>query len=71
MYYYICPYCDPSPKSRLEWVKVEAVQCKYDKEDDCKEKHKCKDTLKCKKCKNEFRPNKAFLRDQKRKIKDG
>ena len=71
MYYYICPYCDPSPESYLEWVKVEEVKCKYDKEDTCEEEHKCKDTLRCKKCENQFKPNKAFLKEQKRKDKDG
>jgi hypothetical protein len=47
------------------------VSCKYDKEDVCEEKHKCKDTLTCKKCKEVFTVSKKFLREQKRKIKDG
>ena len=71
MHFYACPYCDPCEKARLEIVKVEDLKCKYDKEDTCEEIHKCKEILKCKVCKNEFKPSKLFLREQKRKIKDG
>ena len=71
MRYYACPYCDPCLEARLEKVMVKEVDCKYDNEDVCEEKHKCKEILKCKKCKEEWTINKQFLRDQKRKIKDG
>ena len=71
MHFYLCPYCDPCVDSYLQWVKVKEVNCKYNKEDACEEIHKCKDTLKCKKCKSEFKPNPSFLKEQKRKIKDG
>jgi hypothetical protein len=52
-------------------VKVEDLDCKYEKEEVCEEKHKCKEVMQCKKCKSQFIPNKALYRDQKRKIKDG
>ena len=44
---------------------------KYKKEEICEKKHKCKEVMKCKKCKAEFVMSKKFLKDQKRKIKDG
>jgi len=47
------------------------MKCKYGNEKDCNEKHKCKEIMKCKKCKEEWTINKEFLRSQKRKIKDG
>jgi len=71
MYFYVCPYCDPCAQAYLVAVKVEDLDCKYEKEEVCKEKHKCKEVMQCKKCKSQFIPNKAFLKDQKRKIKDG
>jgi tRNA(Ile)-lysidine synthase TilS/MesJ len=71
MYYYACPYCDPSSKAHLKIVITEAVGCKYDNEDVCEEKHKCKETMECKVCQNRFKITKSFLKSQKRKIKDG
>lgn len=71
MIYYICPYCDPSPASTLVLTKVKEVACKYKNEKGCEDKHKCKEIYQCKKCKNQFKPNAAFLRTQKRKDKDG
>ena len=71
MHYYICPYCAPCAEATLIKVKSKMMKCKYDKEEDCGEKHKCKEILKCKRCKEEWTINKQFLRDQKRKIKDG
>lgn len=71
MHFYACPYCDACPKSHLEMIKVDDLDCKYEKEEVCEEKHKCKEVMKCKKCKSEFVPNKKFIKDQKRKIKDG
>ena len=71
MYFYACPYCDPCDAAKLIAVKAKNISCKYDNEGVCEEKHKCKEVSKCKKCKNEFIPNKKFIADQKRKIKDG
>lgn len=71
MHYYACPYCLAHPKAVLVETTMPEVSCKYDKEDVCEEKHKCKDTLTCKKCKEVFTVSKKFLREQKRKIKDG
>ena len=71
MRYYACPYCDPCTAARLKKVIVEEIDCKYDKEDVCEEKHKCKETMECGKCKTWFRITKKFLETQKRKIKDG
>jgi len=50
---------------------MEEVKCKYDKEDLCEEKHKCKRAMQCKKCGEVFTASKVFLREQKRKVKDG
>jgi hypothetical protein len=47
------------------------VGCKYDKEDICEDDHKCKKVMECKKCQAAFAITKKFLKDQKRKIKDG
>ena len=71
MHYYACPYCAPSEKARLVETTMGEVRCKYGKEDSCEEKHKCKEVLQCKKCKEIFNSGKVFLREQKRKIKDG
>jgi len=71
MHFYACPYCDPCPEAHLIKAKAQSVDCKYDKEERCEEKHKCKEVMQCKKCKNEFIPNKNFLKENKRKIKDG
>ena len=71
MHFYVCPYCDPCPKAYLEMIKVDDLDCKYEKEEVCEEKHKCKEVMRCKKCKNEFVPSKKFITNQKRKIKDG
>jgi len=50
---------------------MKELDCKYEKEESCEEKHKCKEVYKCAKCKNEWTYSLKFLRDQKRKIKDG
>ena len=71
MYYYICPYFVPCANSMLIKGMLETMKCKYGKEKDCVKKHKCKEVLRCKKCKEEWTINKKFLADQKRKIKDG
>jgi hypothetical protein len=68
---YICPYCDPCEKAILIRKKADDIDCKYNKEEICAEDHLCKDVMECKKCKNQFTILKKFLREQKRKIKDG
>ena len=71
MHFYACPYCVACPKAHLVETTMEEVKCKYDKEEACEEKHKCKTVLRCKKCKEVFSISKKFLNSQKRKIKDG
>tara|TARA_B100000809_G_C15024098_1_gene489516 strand:- start:219 stop:434 length:216 start_codon:yes stop_codon:yes gene_type:complete len=71
MHIYVCPYCDPCEKARLVKRIADNINCKYDKEDSCEEKHKCKEVMRCKKCKEEWTYSLKFLRGQKRKIKDG
>jgi len=55
----------------LKIKKADKIKCKYDKEDSCAKEHKCKDIMVCAKCKNEFKITVSFLREWKRKIKDG
>ena len=71
MHYYACPYCVPTPKARLIETIMPEVGCKYDNEKQCEEKHQCKKVMECKKCEAAFTVTKRFLKDQKRKIKDG
>ena len=71
MHYYACPYCDPCPEAHLIRVTAQDIACKYDNEERCEEKHKCKEVVECRKCKNQWTILKNFLKDQKRKIKDG
>ena len=71
MHYYACPYCRASEGGILVRTKMEQVKCKYDKEEHCEEKHKCKEVMQCKECKSTFKITKVFLSEQKRKIKDG
>ena len=76
MHFYACPYCDPCEKSRLikktgKKVAGVARPCKYEKEEVCEEKHKCKEVMCCPKCKESWIYSLKFLREQKRKIKDG
>ena len=71
MHIYICPYCLPCPKACLTEGTMEEIKCKYDKEEACEEKHKCKEVMRCKKCGETFNSTKVFLREQKRKLKDG
>jgi hypothetical protein len=47
------------------------VNCKYNKEEACEEKHKCKAVMRCEKCEEIFSISKKFLKEWKRKIKDG
>ena len=45
MYFYACPYCDPCDAAKLIAVKAKNISCKYDNEDVCEEKHKCKEVM--------------------------
>ena len=71
MHIYVCPYCDPCEKAYLTEIKIEEISCKHGREEVCAEKHKCKEVMTCKKCKHQWTYSLKFLRDQKRKIKDG
>ena len=71
MYFYACPYCDPCAKAHLFKKKMKELSCKYENEKVCEDKHKCKEIYKCAKCKHEWTYSLKFLREQKRKIKDG
>lgn len=72
MHIYVCPYCNPCAEARLAAVKSKTKSCEHKKDKECKmEDYECKEVMKCKKCKNEFVPTKKFLKEQKRKIKDG
>ena len=71
MHFYACPYCDPCAKAHLLEKKMKELECKYENEEICEDKHKCKEVYRCAKCKNEWTYSLKFLRDQKRKIKDG
>ena len=71
MHFYACPYCDPCPEARLFKEKMKELDCKYKRKDACEEEHKCKEVIRCKKCNEKWTYSLKFLREQKRKIKDG
>ena len=71
MYFYACPYCDPCKEARLIKIIAKNIDCKYEKEEACEGRHKCKEVMRCQKCKEEWTYSLKFLREQKRKIKDG
>jgi hypothetical protein len=71
MHYYACPYCSPHPGSHLVETVMGEIKCRYDNEKGCQEKHQCKKIMQCKRCDSAFAITKKFLKDQKRKIKDG
>lgn len=77
MHFYACPYCDPCEAAKLIKIKSEQKGCKhkkglFKKDKKCaEENYKCKEVMKCKKCKSEFSLSDQFLKEQKRKIKDG
>ena len=71
MHYYACPYCAPNPKARLKKVMAKGLTSKYNKEELCEDKHKCKEVMECEKCGEQWTVLKSFLKEQKRKIKDG
>ena len=78
MHFYACPYCKPSKKSNLARVEgsnyEECVEVKIETPDG--EEKQCVecvdlDEYHCKSCKESFIGNEKFLKEQKRKIKDG
>tara|TARA_B100000959_G_scaffold286227_1_gene363949 strand:+ start:770 stop:1009 length:240 start_codon:yes stop_codon:yes gene_type:complete len=79
MHFYVCPYCVPSKKSNLEKVEEdstheECIEVKVKTPDG--EQERCVecvdlDEYRCKACGESFIGNEKFLKDQKRKIKDG
>ena len=77
MYYYVCPYCAPCAQARLFSSKEKTVVCDckqtiFSKDKECKkQKYKCKRVWRCKKCRECFAHDEEFLKEQKRKIKDG
>ena len=77
MHYYICPYCPQNGQAILFPHKELGIVCDckksfFDKNKECKLiEYKCKEVLKCIKCEESFSATKEFLREQKRKIKDG
>ena len=77
MHFYICPYCNPSPSAHLERTKVKEKRCDhkktlFGKNKECeKNEYKCKEVLRCQSCTTDFAITKGFLKEQKRKIKDG
>ena len=77
MYYYACPYCAPNAQAHLLLDKEMGVACDckegfFDKYKECKlQEYKCKECLICNECDSLFKPDEQFLKEQKRKIKDG
>ncbi len=77
MYYYACPYCSPSKEAHLFSSKEKTAQCDckkgiFNKDKECKEKkYECKKVWRCRKCRECWVGDDKFLREQKRKIKDG
>ena len=80
--FYACPYCLPCSDATLILVKSEEKVCNHEesffgeihfsKNKECKKKnYKCKEVLKCRKCKEIFAFTERFLKEQKRKYKDG
>ena len=77
MHYYACPYCAANAQAHLlpQTEMAVACDCKegfFDKYKECKlQEYKCKEILICNKCDAAFKPDEEFLKEQKRKIKDG
>ena len=77
MYFYACPYCAPDAKAILFLTKEKTMKCEckqtfFNKDKECKkQKYKCREVWKCRKCKEVWVETKEFLKEQKRKIKDG
>ena len=67
MHFYACPFCDPCEAARLIEAKSEVKACIHKKDRQCEaEDYKCKEVMKCKKCKAEFAISKKFLAKQKK-----
>lgn len=66
MYFYACPYCRPSKKSRLCKLKTATHE-------ECDDEGNCEDvpSYSCEVCGEMFLGTEDFLKAQKRKIKDG
>ena len=73
MHIYVCPYCSPCEAARLVQTKSNDRDCDHKKDKQCEaEDRKCKEVMKMQKnARPEFVMSKKFLKDQKRKIKDG
>ena len=77
MHYYACPYCAPHAQAHLLLGKEMGVACDckegfFDKYKECKlQEFRCKTILVCNKCDAGFKPDEEFLKQQKRKIKNG
>ncbi len=69
MHYYICPYCKPNRSNHLVESSEEDYEYQYE---DCDEKD-CIDIIQytCNQCHEHFLGTVNFLKEQKRKIKDG
>lgn len=79
MHFYACPYCPPDDGARLTVEQQMDVSCGHkktglfkNKDGECEaDEYKCKQVMRCAKCNSEFKMEEEFLREQKRKIKDG
>ena len=77
MHVYICPYCAPCAKANLIETKLMGKTCDhkktlFNKDKECKEdNYECKIVWQCRKCKEQFIGTEDFLKEQRRKIKDG
>jgi hypothetical protein len=73
MHFHACPYCPPGRKTNL--IKLdEATHEEWEEEDGEKSSEEfVKDlfSYKCEKCEEHFLGTEDFLKEQKRKIKDG
>ena len=70
MHFYACPFCPPCRESTL--VKAdEATHEEWDEDDSSEEFVKDLFSYQCKKCEELFLGDDEFLKEQKRKIKDG
>jgi hypothetical protein len=69
MHYYQCPYCQPCRESYLEKTPADDLEYVYEECDD----DDCNNIIQytCNKCYERFLGTDNFLKEQKRKIKDG
>ena len=78
MYFYACPLCWPEKRAgTLIKAKSEDIPCDhkqgfFNKDKECKEdNYKCKEVMECVACKEQFKISEEFLREQRKKDKDG